>query len=501
MAEPYAFLDELDLNPDVKFRLSQSLRRVEEGNSDEYLTPTAERYSPHELLAAWDNVYESHRHKLDVELDDLEQSNRAKIGPRSLAKPWVERRESVENYFKPETLEQGPKIVLPTPQDLRMLSVETASKFLKSSTSSGLPDLKDKGVILERLVRDIEEYIDRDDPAVLFTRTQEFIPDSNPPRSKTRPVWGYPAGLTLLEMMVYRVLLEHAKKLPFRAALLGPTAVDKAVSRLFGSAIMNGMSLVSIDFNAYDASVKRVLQNSVREYVLNLFQKTGSVGSVINYIFDKINTIGIVTPDGVMLGEHGIPSGSTFTNEADSLAQYLVAQELKLISQVQGDDGLYATHDPEELFTRFKSFNLDVNEGKSYTSTKFAVYLQRYYSLSYMVDNELVGVMPSYRMLNRWMYPERFTDFESYGMRGQDYFNIRTITLCENMKFHPLFEDMVKFVYKYDKYNLQFSEKGLKQYVKMLSETSGSQGLIVNQFGDEITGLRNFATVKLIKTF
>ena len=147
MAQPYQFLDELDLNPDVKFRLSQSLDRVVRGNEDVYFTPMSERISSDEVLAEWDKIYSKRRHELDVELDDLEQSNRAKFGPRSLAKPWTERIESVENYFKPETLVKGPEYTLPPSGDLRPISIETAAKFLKSNTNSCLPDLKKKHLV------------------------------------------------------------------------------------------------------------------------------------------------------------------------------------------------------------------------------------------------------------------------------------------------------------------------------------------------------------------
>ena len=85
-------------------------------------------------------------------------------------------------------------------------------------------------------------------------------------------------------------------------------------------------------------------------------------------------------------------------------------------------------------------------------------------------------------------------------MRGNDYFAIRAITLLENCKYHPFFEDLVKYAVRNDKYGLKFSGQGLKQYVKMLTETSGIQGLIKNQFGDDIQGIRNFESVKIIKS-
>jgi hypothetical protein len=498
MAQPYLFLEDLDLKPDVKFRLSQSLDRIERGNDEIYTSPMAIRVDPVDFLAGWDEIFERRQSELDEELVDLELHNRKAYGPRSLSKPWSERKASVESYFEEETLRAGPEVTYPTSHSLRPLSVGQAAKFLKSNTSSGLPDLKRKGLVVERTERELNSLLDREDPCVLFTRTQDFLSSEN--RSKTRNVWGYPVALTLLEMQVYRVLLEYAKKLPFRAALLGPDHVDRAVSQLFGASKLTGGTLVSIDFDSYDASVKEVLQNSVRQYIKGVFQTSTDVVQKIDYIFDRFNDIGIVTPDGVMLGPHGIPSGSTFTNEADSLAQHLVVQDLNLPSQIQGDDGLYLTHEPDELYSRFKEFNLEANVGKSYQSNDFAVYLQRYYSTTYVEDGVTVGIMPTYRVINRLMYPERYTDFEEYGMVGSDYFAIRSIALLENCKYHPFFEDLVKYAVRNDKYGLTFTGKGLKKYVKMLTETSGIQGLIKNQFGDDVRGILNFETIKVIKS-
>lgn len=492
MAQPYPFLDQLNLNPDVRFRLSQSLDRVNRGNTDVYLVPNTD---PEAMLRGWDNIYRKHVDMLDSELVELETSNRSSFGPRSLAMPWEMRKSGVELSYAPDTLTQGPEFNT-LRGDLRHVNVITASKQLKNDTSSGLPDLKHKGVVKERAVEDFQELILREDPCVMYSRTQNYLPKEK--WSKTRLVWGYPIADTLQEMMVYQPLLLQAKRWPFRSALLGPESVDRAVSRLVRNAMANGEHIVSIDFNSYDAYLKRVLQDAVREFVLGLFQQASH--TLINTIFDRLGTIGLVTPEKIYTGYHGVPSGSVFTNEVDSLAQYLVVQGLDLEGQIQGDDGLYRTKDPEALLQRFDDYNLDLNREKSYTSNRFAVYLQRYYSPTYVSSGELVGVMPTYRVLNRLVHPERYTDFESYGLRGNDYFSIRAIALLENCKYHPLHRQLVEFAVRNDKYKLNVTEKGLKLYVKMMSESSGSQGLIINQFGDNVKGLRDFETYKIIKT-
>lgn len=81
--------------------------------------------------------------------------------------------------------------------------------------------------------------------------------------------------------------------------------------------------LVSIDFSAYDNSIKRTLIKASFDYFRSLFQE--QYGEQLDYIMERMITIGLVTPDGILSGDHGVPSGSTFTNEVDSVVQYLIS--------------------------------------------------------------------------------------------------------------------------------------------------------------------------------
>jgi hypothetical protein len=49
-----------------------------------------------------------------------------------------------------------------------------------------------------------------------------------------------------------------------------------------------------------------------------------------DYIAWRFGNIGLITPDGVKDGPHGVPSGSTFTLEVNSIAQILIAKEFVL---------------------------------------------------------------------------------------------------------------------------------------------------------------------------
>lgn len=480
-------LSSLNLESEVKGRLSQSLRSIETGSSDILRSPFLKDLSDDEALSIFDDVFLNEIEKLPPAFRDLELANREKFGPRSISIGWKERRASLEEYFSPESHSKEIFNTSETGGRLRRISNANAVKKLKNSTNAGLPTLQRKGNVKEGLLSTLEDQLSAEYPCVLFTRTQE--------RMKTRNIWGYPISDTLNEMTLFSPLLEYHKTHSlWRASLLGPDSVDSRINKLLN---LPGKH-VSIDFSAYDAHVKEHLQKSSGEYIKSLFQK--SEHSAIDQIISRMGNIGIVTPDGIFNGKHGVPSGSTLTNEVDSDAQYLVAKQVinpQDVSDINGDDGAYTVDDPDKLISNFIDHGLIVNEEKTHISDEYFIYLQNYYGKE--SDGTVHGKYPIYRAYMRARFLERWTNFEEFEIDGQNYFNIRLISILENVRYHPLFRQLVEFFIKHDKFGLKVTEQGLTNYVRMVDETSGAQGILFNQRGDDVKGIRNFATFKLIK--
>jgi len=495
----FPFLDKLDIDQDVKSRLSINLANVYSGNSDVLLTPMAREHGASAILSSWDKVFQENKQVMNDVLLNLEENQSSKTGPRSISKPWSERKIGTRLYFEQTQVDYSSLDA--TPQALhdkgilRPISVAKAINFLKNNTNSGLPFYTRKGKVKDRVLARFEYYLNRNDPCVLFTRTQE--------QAKTRDVWGYPIADTLNEMRFYRPLLDYQKKLHWRSSLLGPDFVSKRMTYIINKAMSSNLDLISIDFSSYDRSIKRDLQLKISQYYKYLFQS--QYHNEIDFIVNRKSTIGLVTPDGIYQGPHGIPSGSTFTNEDDSIAQRIISLKSGVVIgdlfDIQGDDGVYAVHSDKviSLFNVFNRYGVDANDEKSYRSKDYLIYLQNLYHKDYEKNGVIGGIYPVYRALNRILYQERWSNFEDYEMSGSDYYSIRTISILENCKHHPLFKELVKFVLKFDKYGLRPSQKGIRQYIKMLSESSGIEGILVNQYGDNIKGLRSFDTVKLIK--
>lgn len=488
----YEFLKSLDLDYEVINKLSSQLSRVELGNSEVIISPLGKNLDPELILFAWDSILQQNKARLNKDLMELELLNRDKFGPRSVAADWVTRKESVLTYFGQDKVKAIPKHSDFQPRSLRPISLQNAIGFLKNGTNSGLPFYRRKGDVKDILEREFTELLDRRDPCIMFTRTQES--------GKTRTVWGYPCADTLNEMMFYRPLLQYQRNMPWRSALLGPEAVNHSMTGFIKMADDLDRYLLSIDFELYDASLKEQLQKVSYDYIRGKFQT--EYHTALYYQEERMNTIGLVTPDGILQGNHGMPSGSTYTNEVDSIAQYECATSLGVSDDqldVQGDDGTYVLTQPDILKEGFNDFGLRVNEEKSYIRKDSIVYLQNLYSLDYMQSDGIIrGIYPTYRALSKIIYPERFDRFSVDSLTGADYYSIRTISILENCREHPLFVDLVKFVAKLDRYKLGYSQIGLQKYIQRIKKSSGSEGLLSHKPEHRVSGINTFATVKVL---
>lgn len=492
----FGFINELKVDSNVAERLSRLLDYTLKGSNAVLTTPLAKVKSPELLLSEFDKIYKDNVFKLNDVLQNLENSNRDKFGPRSIAVPYKDRVKSLLSSFEEKNYDSY--FDLRSTDDLhrlRPISIESSLKLLKNNTNSGLPYFTQKGKVKEDMSENFINLLKRKDPCILFTRTQENL--------KTRNVWGYPMADTLNEMRYYYPLLNLQKKLNYRSAIISPDKVGTHITEIINKSVNEKLEICSIDFTAFDTSVSSKLQVRAFDYIKSLFQT--SYHDEIDYISNRFRSIGIVTPYGVVEGIHGVPSGSTFTNEVDSIVQSSIAISSNILFEnhfeVQGDDGVYLLPQggSSKLIKTFESCGLNVSDKIiEMIANNHCTYLQCLYHIDYIKDGFIGGIYPVYRALNRLIYQERWSDFEEVGIEGKDYYSIRAICILENCKYHPLFENLVEFVVNNDKYSLDFSDQGLSNYVQMVEEAKGLGG-ISNQYGDNVSGIRNFETYKLIR--
>lgn len=148
---------------------------------------------------------------------------------------------------------------------------------------------------------------------------------------------------------------------------------------------------------------------AIGQIIVDRFKVEGDVRrSLINY-FEHVFHDPLITPDGVKLGIHGMPSGTTFTNELDScynevLAyafEYLDVAQAKGIKLIpvttQGDDLvlIFRSHSPctaeevkEILAKGYEKLLMEVNPNKQMISRTKCDYLKRLH---------IKGITESYR--------------------------------------------------------------------------------------------------------
>jgi hypothetical protein len=482
----------INADPDWKSNLpkqalnsvSLNNQRIIKGSDEAIINPAYDAVSDDDIFDFVSELMTS-RDELTPTLEKIEESNLSKLGPRSFAKPWEERKGSLYKYFENKDFTHS-GLSVKSGGRLRPATRQTAINTLLRSSSSGLPDLIRKGAAIDGGLLDLSEPGEY--PCVLYTRTQE--------QRKTRDVWGYPVADTVWEQEFYLPFQGLEKTMSSRKALLGPDQVDSAVTDLFVKKRPEDV-IVCVDFSSYDSSIHPRLVHRAFSYMAEFFQTQYT--DDLYELFKRFISIPIYTPDGEVSGYHGVPSGSSFTNTIDSLIQLMVAGTWERC-QVQGDDGVYLVRnrDVDLFLSRFEQDGLTINDDKTDRFTGHeAVYLQRYYHPKYAgTEGGLGGVYSIARALNRIKYLERWS-FDKRDISGSDFFALRTIMILENCKHHPYYIDLVKFAHRHDEFGLNYSYQGLKAYSNLLE--SKVRAGVINQYGEK-SGIESFQTVKILKT-
>ena len=185
--------------------------------------------------------------------------------------------------------------------------------------------------------------------------------------NKTRLVWMYPLEMTMLEAKFARPLIEIYKDI--RTPMPYALRRHEIGARLEFS--LQGRNKVALDFSKFDSSVPRELIRTAFRILATWFHEFEDFDKeswriVQNYF---INTPIVMIDGHLYTGKnHGVPSGSYFTQLIDSIVNYIIitAAMLKFDMKphekrvhVLGDDSVFAT-----------DVDVNMNELKTYFATK-----------------------------------------------------------------------------------------------------------------------------------
>lgn len=200
---------------------------------------------------------------------------------------------------------------------------EVVSKALKLNKSAGLPFLVKKAESLAySFDRESQIRLGRKvpNPCVAYKRTQKG--------NKTRLVWGYPLEMTIMESRFARPFIDEmlARRTPMA---FGVSKCDLG-AYIHRYIISEPGRIVAMDYSKYDTTLSRTMIRAAFRIIATWFKPEDleQLGwdKVVNYFVYTP----IVMPDGHLYRgkEHGVPSGSYFTQVVDSICNVAMCYAL-----------------------------------------------------------------------------------------------------------------------------------------------------------------------------
>lgn len=510
--DPY--LEELEEG--ARIRLLQSLHSTAAGRMVDLVSPMVPDGDPDYWRGRFrDELLPRVQSGLEW-LDVMEEQQAEKIGAYSYQLPFDERRDSVTQYYSGnDGIHDRALLDIATrhvaslmPTGLKAASIAEVIDEMPKGTNLGWPIFSSDTRYLQRVAEEAELVIENDfdaplDPAIIFWRGQ---PRGIGQISKNRTVWGYPHYLTVLELMLQRPALHAIRGMTEFAAWNDFDVIDDTVTACLRS---KGWK-ISNDFTTYDQLLSPALINSAQMVVESMFD--ASLRDHIQYVFDGIRRIPLITPVGVFIGTHGMPSGSGLTNWVDGLCQWIgwiyVFLKLRLTPvkmTFQGDDGLVVCEEEPDLEAIRgvwqKDFGMILSVDKSMVSEHTCSFLQNGYDLDYTVDGVCRHVRPIMRVLNGMLSYERFHSKERDGWSGYAD-TMRWIQQVENARWHPKFQELVRFLFGHDKYvrirtlsEIIDGAGGFSKVERLLKQPSFPYGK------EPLSGMASYETVRVLNEY
>lgn len=238
--------------------------------------------------------------------------------------------------------------------------------------------------------------------------------------------------------------------------------------------------LAASDFSETDAHFTLHATNQVCEVLERCFQRQFSDG--LRESLQHMQTIPLVIgPDSMITGEHGVSSGSNWTNFIETIFDQILANYVYIVTGRRfdgfyaiGDDMTWITDDYDDAFEDIlERIGEDVGQviksDKTTNDRDKVKSLQRLFQRGYNTPEGWTrGVYSTVRALKSSIYPEKMHKKKLW---NSDMFCARQYMILENCVDHPLFEEFVSFVVHGQKDLIPFARKSRKDLDRILRET------------------------------
>jgi len=496
-----------------------------------------------EIMAMWDEVFNT----LDLpeELIIPEMEWKAKAGPKSGLKPWVEVSDDFAKYYvirpdraDPELLSRAVDATMDTLKlssyagRLRRASIPEAVDKLPKTTNWGLPeaapgreykyDRDAEGKMTITIVKDrIPIYCDQaqamendlNHPGwaqgnMSFRRTDMKGP--NVEDCSQRLIQGQPHSVTIIEATYAIPITKLIQKIqsPGLETMYSETALDSAIFKGLREAETKDMFFVGEDFDKWDKNVPGDLIDAGFDIIGRMFRTSENTASLLN-CREFLKTSGLVTPEGNWCSRYGgVSSGSQFTLLLNCLMHVILIHYRSLRATdepyegafvVKGDDGCSLFKDEDEIRAAEKvyaeEFNMLLNLEKQWIRKGSTSFCKKTY-----IHGDDHGTPPSYRTVASGLGYEKATP---RGWTGWDS-SLRWIAQLIPFTGTRIEEAIVRFFLKGDKYKLGFALPGGVE--ELIEQAGGAEEVARKLSLDAYVGAskgfdpREMKTLPIIKT-
>nr|USE08148.1 MAG: putative RNA-dependent RNA polymerase [Picobirnavirus sp.] len=327
---------------------------------------------------------------------------------------------------------------------------------------------------------------------------------------KTRMVWMFPMSANLVEGSFFQPLQSAIVKSPWGRDFFAPWVGFEQVRHQVHLAYGLGKTVAASDFSSTDAHFQLATSMEVSDVIEQCFQyqyRDALRGSI-----EYMHTIPLVVgPNEILVGEHGVSSGSNWTNFIETIFDWILATYVNILTGGKhkglyaiGDDMAWVCNTFDDGFEHFleevgESVGQVIKAEKTTNDPGKVKSLQRLFQNGYnrSSDGYIRGVYPTVRALKSSVFPERFHNPKLW---SSDMFCARQFMILENCVDHPLFEDFVKFVCNGQKDLIPFAQKSYYKLSDITWKTRLLPGLnsTYNQERRD-QSLGNFESIKIAR--
>lgn len=323
---------------------------------------------------------------------------------------------------------------------------------------------------------------------------------------KTRLVWMFPMSANLVEGSFFQSLQSTLMKSTHAEEFLAPWTGFEQVRKVMTSAYSHGYYVAASDFSATDAHFQLDTSLEVFDVIKECFQPRyrSALEDSIRHMHEIPLVVSLTT---MITGEHGVSSGSNWTNFIETIFDWILAEYVQIKG---GYSGLYAIGDDMSWYSKAyngdfanslaeigKTVGQEIKSEKTTNDPDKVKSLQRLFQRNYVrSDGNLRAVYSTVRALKSLVYPERF---HSPKVWSKDMEAIRAFMILENCVDHPLFKEFCEFVLKGDPHLKEFACYTAAKQNSLFRKSKLVPGLnsTYNQEKRD-SSLSNFESVKFI---